>query len=177
VGHHNLLNVMAAFALISVLDVDLVACADGVRAFQPLAHRAVDVVSVDGVRWIDDSKATNVHAAVATASGIDPLQVWLLGGSGKDEDYSPLREVAQRVETVICFGAEGPRIGDALSGCVDVRMAPGLIAALELAATRVQPGASVLLSPACASFDEFSSFEERGDVFAQWVGEHRGATR
>jgi UDP-N-acetylmuramoylalanine--D-glutamate ligase len=174
VGSHNLLNVMAAFALVSALDIDLVSCTDAVRSFRPLAHRAVDVVSADGVRWIDDSKATNVHAAVATASGIVSLQLWLLGGSGKDEDYSPLREVAQRVETVICFGAEGPRIGKALSGCVDVQLAPGLIAALELAAARVRSGASVLLSPACASFDEFSSFEERGDVFAQWVGEHRG---
>jgi UDP-N-acetylmuramoylalanine--D-glutamate ligase len=173
-GAHNLQNVLAALALASSQGLGLDACAEAVRRFTALAHRAVDVPSADGIRWIDDSKATNVHAAMATASGLDELGCWLLGGSSKGEDFAPLREVASRARLVLCFGAEGARIARALEGAASVEVLPSLAAALEYLDERGPMGPNVLLSPACASFDEFRNFEHRGEFFARWVRERRG---
>ncbi len=176
-GEHNLLNVLAAVALVEVFDLDPDAMARAVRRFEALDHRAVDVPSADGVRWIDDSKATNVNAAVATARGVDPLGVWLLGGSGKGEDYTPLRDAAGRARHVICFGGEASAILAAVEGATEVSSAENLGQALTVAAEVVESGEAVLLSPACASFDEFDSFEQRGDFFAAWVRDHRGGVQ
>jgi UDP-N-acetylmuramoylalanine--D-glutamate ligase len=134
----------------------------------------VRVESADGRTWIDDSKATNVHAASATLSGLEGPVVLLVGGSGKDEDYAPLAAFADRVRRALCFGAEGPRIAEALSGSMPCETFERMAGALERAAHVAEPGDTILLSPACASFDEFSGFAERGEVFAQWVGRHVG---
>ena len=132
--------------------------------------------SADGRTWIDDSKATNVHAASATLSGLDGPVILLVGGSGKDEDYAPLGDFADRVRCALCFGAEGPRIAEALAGRMECETVARMADALERAAVVAERGDTILLSPACASFDEFSGFAERGEVFANWVARNTGGT-
>jgi UDP-N-acetylmuramoylalanine--D-glutamate ligase len=119
------------------------------------------------VRWINDSKATNVDAALVGVAGVPAPQLTLLGGQGKEgADYAPLRPLlAERSRAVLCFGASGPEIAQALSG-LEVELLPGLAQAVDRAGQLARPGDSVLLSPACASFDEFRNFEHRGEVFA-----------
>ncbi|MCB9796193.1 MAG: UDP-N-acetylmuramoyl-L-alanine--D-glutamate ligase [Alphaproteobacteria bacterium] len=136
------------------------------RALRPLPHRMEPVGELDGVLWINDSKATNVEAALAGLRSLDRDAVVLLGGEGKaGADYAALRPpLAERARAVICFGQSGPEIGAALGG-LPVELSPGLSSAVELARSRARRGQAVLLSPACASFDEFENFERRGEAF------------
>lgn len=177
IGRHNLLNVTAAIASVTPWEIDADTIASVLARFEALPHRAVRVPSTDERIWIDDSKATNVHAASATLAGLEGPVVLLAGGSGKGEDYAPLRSFADRIRCVVCFGAEGPRLREALAGAVECALEPRMVEALERADTVARPGDTVLLSPACASFDEFSGFAERGEVFAHWVRQHAGGAR
>ena len=172
-GAHNRLNALAAIAVGTACGLGMEPMAAVLRSFAPLAHRAVPVPSTDGLTWIDDSKATNVHAASATLAGLDRPVVVLLGGRGKGEDYAPLRAFSARLRAAVCYGEEGPALARALEGATTVERVGTMRDALDRAAGLAQTGDVVLLSPACASFDEFSSFEERGEVFAAWVREHR----
>lgn len=132
-----------------------------------LAHRLQVVHQVDQIRWVDDSKATNVDAALVGIRGVGGSQIVLLGGQGKDgADYRELAPaLAAHARLVLCFGQSGPEIAAALPG-LPVRLVPGMADAVALAAREARAGEVVLLSPACASFDEFRDFEHRGDVFA-----------
>ncbi|MCB9761949.1 MAG: UDP-N-acetylmuramoyl-L-alanine--D-glutamate ligase [Alphaproteobacteria bacterium] len=129
-----------------------------------LPHRMEPVAEQDGVLWINDSKATNVDAAVAGITSLEQPGVVLLGGRGKEgSDYGLLAEALRgRARRVICFGEAGPVIADALGRCDRVDR---LEDAVALARAVAQPGDAVLLSPACASFDAFENFEHRGDAF------------
>jgi UDP-N-acetylmuramoylalanine--D-glutamate ligase len=147
-GRHNQLNAVAAIAAVGPWAIPTATLHDVLAQFGALPHRAVRVESSDGRTWIDDSKATNVHAASATLSGLEGPVVLLLGGSGKDEDYSPLGEFAGRVRRAICFGAEGPRIAEALAGRLECETPARMVDALERAAEVAQAGDSILLSPA-----------------------------
>ncbi len=147
----------AAGAPIDALDVS---------ALEGLPHRMEVVPTGDGLTWINDSKATNVEATLAGLAGLDRPAVVLLGGFPKpgsryDELAAPLRAVAR---AVICFGQAGPAIREALPG-LDCELVGSLADACERARELACPGDSVLLSPACSSFDAFRSFEHRGDVF------------
>lgn len=174
VGEHNLRNVLAALSISLAFDCGVEALRSAVRSFEPLAHRAITVPTADGIRWIDDSKATNVHAALATVGGLSAPVIWLLGGRGKGEDYRALGAAAGPVRRAICFGEEGDPIAAALEGRVEVDRVGGLEAALQRAEEIALEGETVVLSPACASFDEFSSFAARGEFFQDWVRRHRG---
>ena len=174
-GRHNLLNVTAALACVARWKIPAATIASVLRSFEALPHRAVRVASGDGRIWIDDSKATNVHAASATLAGLEGPVVLLAGGSGKDEDYGSLGDFAGRVRVALCFGAEGEKIAGALSGAIECETFTRMVDALERAAAIAKTGETILLSPACASFDEFSGFAERGEIFANWVVEHQGA--
>lgn len=173
-GEHNRTNAAAA-ALLAVCMGAGRACLD-VSALTPLAHRLELVAEAGGVRWVDDSKATNVDAAVVGILGVGGRQVVLLGGLGKEgADYAGLRPALEsHARVVICFGRTGPAIADALTG-LQPRLVPTLAEAVALAGEEARPGEVVLLSPAAASFDEFRDFEHRGEVFAalarQWTGE------
>jgi UDP-N-acetylmuramoylalanine--D-glutamate ligase len=118
------------------------------------------------VRFVNDTKATNVHAVCAGLRGYPRPVVLIVGGSGKGEDYAPLREVMGAVQHVVTIGQEGPAIAAALSGIVPTRPAADLAAAVAMAAQLAAPEATVLLSPACASFDMFRNYRERGEAFA-----------
>jgi len=164
-GEHNVRNAAAVAAVGIALGMSPETVAAGLRGFPGLPHRTQPVAAAGGITYVDDSKATNVHAALASLAGLPGPLVLLLGGSGKGEDYRPLRTAVGGVRAAVCYGAEGPALAEALSGACPVHRAPHLVDAFATARALAQPGDTVLLSPACASFDEFRSFEHRGDVF------------
>jgi UDP-N-acetylmuramoylalanine--D-glutamate ligase len=138
-------------------------------SFAGLPHRVSPVCTRAGVRWIDDSKATNPAAALASAAAYAPRLVWLLGGRNKGLDLAPLREVARGIRGALAYGEAAGELERALAGACPLRRVCTLDEAVAAAAEIAQPGDAVLLAPACASFDQFRSFEERGDRFAALV--------
>ena len=161
----NLINALAVAGAAYALGTPLEAVAAGLRDFPGLAHRHQLVARRGGVRFVNDSKATNVHAVMAGLDGYRGEVVLIAGGSGKGEDYHPLCEVMGAVRHVVTMGAEGPAIAAALAGVVSVTAAPDLTAAVAAAADLAAPDATVLLSPACASFDMFTGYRQRGEAF------------
>jgi UDP-N-acetylmuramoylalanine--D-glutamate ligase len=167
-GAHNRWN--AAVAGLLAIELGVAPADLRPASLGALAHRMEVVGEVDGVVWINDSKATNVAAALTGLQGLGRPALALLGGDGKEgEDYAALAPVL-RGGPVICFGRSGPRIAEALAD-LEPRLVAGMEAAVELARTLARPGDAVVLSPACASFDEFDDFEHRGDVFRALVRE------
>jgi UDP-N-acetylmuramoylalanine--D-glutamate ligase len=164
-GDHNRQNAAAAVLLCVCAGVPRAALDLGILTALP--HRLEPVHTSGGVTWVNDSKATNVDAALVGISGIDAPLIVLLGGAGKDgSDYARLNDVfTENTRKVICFGAAGQDIARQLSG-VDIHTVDTMATAISEAAAAAQAEDVVLLSPACASFDEFQNFEERGEVFA-----------
>lgn len=163
-GEHNRWN--AAVAALLALQAGLRPDALRLDLLEALAHRMQPVAERAGVLWINDSKATNIDATLVALRGLDRPAVVLLGGQGKEgADYRTLRAPLAAARRVLCFGQDGPHIAAAL-GDLPVETLPGLAAAVARARTLAQPGEAVLLSPACASFDEFRNFEHRGAVFS-----------
>ncbi len=162
----NLLNALAATLAGQALGLDTGAMAAGLRDFPGLAHRHQLVARKGQVRFINDTKATNVHAVCACLRGYPDPVVLIAGGSGKGEDYTPLRQVMGAVRHVVLIGQEGPAIGAALSGVVPMSGAGSMEEAVALALQAAEPDAAVLLSPACASFDMFPNYRARGEAFA-----------
>jgi UDP-N-acetylmuramoylalanine--D-glutamate ligase len=167
-GAHNRANAMAAAAVCLAREVDPEAVRDGLRTFAGVEHRLEEVATLDGITYVNDSKATNVDSTlVALASFEQPVHV-ILGGRGKGQDFAPLRgPLAQRAAGVYLVGEAAPALRDALGtgrDCGDLERA---VAAARAAAV---PGEVVLLSPACASFDQYEDFEARGRHFKQIVG-------
>ena len=173
-GAHNVSNALAAAAVAHVLGVSAGDLQRGLRTFEPIEHRLEPVAEIAGVGWFNDSKATNPDAVLKalTAFGDRPLVV-LLGGRNKGNDMRPLAEaVSARARIAIVFGEAGAEIETAFVGLdVAVERTSGLAEAVELAASLALTGDAVVLSPACASFDEFTSYEHRGAVFKELVGE------
>jgi UDP-N-acetylmuramoylalanine--D-glutamate ligase len=171
-GRHNLANVLAALALTDALGVAREAQVNAVRAFGGLPHRTELVASRDGIRWINDSKGTNVGATIAALNGMDAPVVLIAGGDGKGADFAALRDAcASHARAVVLIGRDAPRIESALEGVVPVRHATDMRAAVHAARSLAQSGDIVLLSPACASFDMFNNYEHRGEVFRDAVKE------
>jgi len=162
-GAHNRENAAAATAAARAAGIDDDAIAEALRTFPGIPHRLELVAEHDGIRYVNDSKATNVAAALRGLAAYAGEAVHLiLGGSPKGEDFSPLAAaIGPNVRSVHLIGAEGPRIGEVVSGDVDGTLAAAVAHAEELAG----PGDVILLSPACASYDQFANFEERGDAF------------
>lgn len=172
-GRHNVFNALAACALAQTLGVGPEAMAAPLMRFSGLPHRAEVLGSWGGVRWVNDSKGTNVGATVAAISGTGTPVVLIAGGLGKGADFSPLRPVVERhVRAVVLFGRDAPLLEDVLAGTRPTRRAATLPQAVAVAAKLAQSGDTVLFSPACASFDMFDNFEHRGEVFRAAVREH-----
>ena len=161
----NLLNALAATTIGLALGLAASSWAPGLANFPGLPDRQEWVATRGGVKFINDTKATNVHAVCAGLDGYVGQVVLILGGSGKGEDYTPLRAVLGAVRHVVLIGQEGPAIGAALGGARPTTTAVSLEQAVALAADLAGPDAAVLLSPACASFDMFSDYAERGRAF------------
>jgi UDP-N-acetylmuramoylalanine--D-glutamate ligase len=180
---HNIANALAAAALARAYGVAPAAVREGLRAFRPDAHRIVEVATLDGVRYVDDSKATNTHAAQASLASYDSV-VWLAGGLAKGATFDDLViHAAPRLRAAVLLGAERALIREALTRhaphlpVVDlVRTDTGAMAAAVAAAHDLaHPGDTVLLAPACASMDMFTDYGERGDLFAEAVRDLAGA--
>ena len=170
-GAHNHANVLAALALLRACNVPMRAMLHALRAFVPDHHRCEPVTVVNGIEYIDDSKGTNIGATVAALQGLGRRAVLIAGGVGKDQDFSLLApSVAAHARAVVLIGRDAPLLRDALADTgVPLHDATDMDAAVRLCATLAQPGDVVLLSPACASFDMFTGYAQRGDVFAQAV--------
>lgn len=169
-GDHNLANALAALAMGHALGLPQAGMLAALREFTGLAHRTTLVRERAGVRWFDDSKGTNVGATVAAVRGLPGPVVLIAGGDGKSQDFTPLRAaLMDKARAVVLIGRDAPLIAAALGDRIPLHSAADLAQAVARAAELAQVGDSVLLSPACASFDMFSGYEERGAVFAEAV--------
>ncbi len=168
-GLHNAANALAAHALMSAIGTPATALERALRDFKGLAHRVELVAERDGVRFYDDSKGTNVGAAVAALAGFRVPVVLIAGGDGKGQDFTPLAPaVAARARAVVLIGRDAPAIAAALqSSGVPIERAASMQEAVQAAFAHAKRGDAVLLSPACASFDMFRNYGHRGEVFAE----------
>lgn len=169
VGIHNLENAMAAVGAASALDVPMPAIRDGLRSYRPLPHRMELVRVAGGVAYVNDSKATNVDATVKSLIGIEGNVVLILGGKDKDGDFGILVPHLEKVRKVILIGEARSVIRPVLEGHCDLEDAGDMSAAVGSAAQCARPGDTVLLAPACASFDMFDDYQHRGEVFRACV--------
>ena len=170
-GLHNAANAMAALALCEAVGVRPAALVPALRAFKGLSHRVEFVAEINGVSYYDDSKGTNVGATLAAVQGMGRKVALILGGEGKEQDFSPLKPaLAEHGRAVALIGRDAPLIGKAIDGCsVPVRYCSDLEDAVRWCAARTQAGDAVLLSPACASFDMFRNYAHRAEVFVDLV--------
>lgn len=179
-GAHNREHAATAAALTIALGADPADVQRALAGLVALPHRMEPVGQLDGVPWINDSKATNVESTLVGVRGVSQPSVVLLGGEAKGPGFAPLVPALGGHRAVVCFGGSGSLIEEELLEAGLSRGAPSqvgppvyrvarMVDALALARTLARPGDAVLLSPACASFDEFRNFEHRGDVFRAWV--------
>ena len=176
-GRHNALNALAALALARAAQLPMNVLLHGLRDYHGEPHRVQSIAVVKDVEYVDDSKGTNVGATVAALNGLGSNEsgkrIWLIaGGEGKGQDFSPLREPALRfVKGAFLIGKDGAAIGEALGSEIPSTNCGDLVSAVRAAADKAISGDLVLLSPACASLDQFRDYIERAQVFAAEVEE------
>jgi UDP-N-acetylmuramoylalanine--D-glutamate ligase len=171
-GNHNIENVLAAAAAARLAGAEPVAIAEGVRSFAGVEHRIEYVATVSGVEYFNDSKATNVDATLKALDAFPGNVLVILGGKDKGSDYRILRQALRsHARMALLIGSAADKIEAELAGVIPVERAETLARAVEIASRHAQPGDIVLLAPACASFDQFENFEQRGRVFKQLVRE------
>ncbi len=169
-GRHNVENAMAAAAVCLARGIDADAVRAGLRGFAGVEHRLEEVAVNDGVSWVNDSKATNTASTLVALDAYAPGTIHLiLGGQGKGQDFTALRgPVEHSCKAIYLIGEDAPKIATALAGVgVPVHECGGLERAVAVARAAAQPGDVVLLSPACASFDQFADYEARGERFRE----------
>ena len=166
-GRHNAANALAALAVGTACGMPRAAMTGVLAGFEGLPHRSQLVAEARGVRWIDDSKGTNVGATQAAIDGLPGPLLLIAGGDGKGQDFTPLAAACRgKVRDAFLIGRDARVIGAAIAGSCAIHYANSMDAAVASAARLAQPGDIVLLSPACASFDMFRDYAHRGDVFA-----------
>jgi UDP-N-acetylmuramoylalanine--D-glutamate ligase len=171
-GSHNIENVLAAATAAKLAGVEPAAIAEGVRTFAGVEHRIEYVATISGVEYFNDSKATNVDATLKALDAFPGNVLVILGGKDKGSDYKILRKALRsQARLALLIGSAADKIEAELGGVIPVERAETLARAVELASRRAQPGDTVLLAPACASFDQFENYEHRGRVFKQLVRE------
>ena len=173
-GDHQIANALAALALGTAAQLPMSAMLAALCKFTGLSHRCQWIGKFAGIEWYNDSKATNVGAALAAITGLAPYVVGKLiliaGGQGKDADFSVLYSaVREHVRMVILLGEDADKLAAALDRAAEIICTQSMQEAVECAAQNAQSGDVVLLSPACASFDMFANFEQRGEVFTENV--------
>lgn len=168
-GAHNLQNAAAAAAAALSARIPAEAVVAALRRFPGVEHRLEAVAEVGGVRFVNDSKATNVGSTLVALAAIDRPVHLILGGQGKGQDFGLLREAVTGVRGIWLIGEDAPLLAAALGGVAELHDAGTLEIAVAGAAAGAGPGEAVLLSPACASFDQFASFEARGERFKALV--------
>ncbi|MDF0489115.1 UDP-N-acetylmuramoyl-L-alanine--D-glutamate ligase [Sphingomonas sp. H39-1-10] len=163
-GPHNAQNALAAIATCEALGIPAAAIEAGLASFTGLPHRMERVVTRNGVAYVNDSKATNPESTAPALAAFDRIH-WIVGGKAKGADLDACRPHFGHVARAYTIGEAGPLFASLLRGMMPVEEAGTLAAAVARAAAQAQPGDTVLLSPACASFDQFRDFEQRGDAF------------
>jgi UDP-N-acetylmuramoylalanine--D-glutamate ligase len=165
-GQHNVANGLAAALAVHEAGIAPGAIAEGLRTFRALHHRLETVAETGGVRWINDSKATNVSSTAVAIEAMDRPFVLLLGGRHKGEPYTRLGPLLkEKCRLVIAYGEAGPRIEADLTGTVPLERGGDFASVMRRARAAARPGDAVLLSPACSSYDMFTNYEERGLLF------------
>jgi UDP-N-acetylmuramoylalanine--D-glutamate ligase len=168
-GDHNVHNALAAMLAAAAAGLAPGSIAAGLRTFRGLPHRLELVREVGGVRWINDSKATNIASAAVGLRAMDRPFVAIMGGRHKGEPYTALVPLLARCRRIVAYGEAAHLIAVDLGGAVTVAIVPRFADAVAAAAQAARPGDAVLLSPACSSFDQFTGYEERGAVFRRLV--------
>ena len=169
-GDHNVANALAAALAAHEAGVAPGVIGEGLRSFRALPHRLEPVRDVGGVRWINDSKATNIASTVVAIEAMDRPFVLLLGGRHKGEPYTRLAPLLkERCRLVIAYGEAGPQVERDLKGQVPLERGTTFEDVVARARRAAQPGDAVLLSPACSSYDMFKNYEERGATFRKLV--------
>ena len=169
-GSHNLENVLAAAIATKLAGAAVPAIAAGVRSFAGVEHRLEFVADVNGVRYYNDSKATNVDATLKALDAFPGRILIILGGKDKDSDYTVLQQpLREKAILALLIGAAAEKIEKQITGSVTIERAGTLQRAVETAARTAHPGDIVLLAPACASFDQFENYEQRGRIFKDLV--------
>jgi UDP-N-acetylmuramoylalanine--D-glutamate ligase len=166
-GRHNAYNSMAAAMMANSLGIRKDVIREGLMDFQNVEHRLEHVAVIRGVDFINDSKATNVNSAWYALESMDKPTIWVVGGIDKGNDYGMLKElVKSKVRIIVCLGLDNTKIHEAFSTDVDMIFnTSSAQEAVHVAAKMSKPGETVLLSPACASFDLFKNYEDRGRQF------------
>ena len=172
-GLHNAYNAMAGALATLAAGIAPAAIRRSLYGFAPVEHRLEPVRESGGVLWINDSKATNVDSVYYALESMKRPVVWIAGGTDKGNDYGPLKDFArEKVHTLVCMGVDNAKLLREFTGVVpEVISTDSLDAAMTAAKAAARPGDAVLLSPACASFDLFKNYENRGELFKAWVNE------
>lgn len=170
-GKHNIKNAMAATAVAQLLNIRKQTIRESLTNFQGVEHRLEKVLKIQGVQYINDSKATNVNSVFYALDSMTTPTVWIVGGVDKGNDYDELMPlVREKVKAIVCLGVDNTKIINAFNNVVDVMVeTTSMSEAVQLAQRLAEKGDSVLLSPACASFDLFENYEDRGKQFKQAV--------
>ena len=170
-GKHNMKNAMAAASVAQLMKIRKQTIRESLSNFQGVEHRLEKVLKIQNVQYINDSKATNVNATFFALDSVTSPTVWIVGGVDKGNDYSELMElVNEKVKAIICLGVDNKKIIDAFGSIVDMMVeVSSMKDAVKTAQHIAEKGDTVLLSPACASFDLFENYEDRGRQFKQAV--------
>jgi UDP-N-acetylmuramoylalanine--D-glutamate ligase len=169
-GRHNAANALAALALGVSIGLDERAMCNALKTFKGLNHRMQRVAEIRGVTWVNDSKATNIGACVAALQGYERKVILIAGGDAKGADMNELTPaIKEKAKSVVLMGKDAGLIKQALNNCVPVYSAENMAQAVQISAGLATVGDSVLLSPACASLDQYKNYQDRGDQFATAV--------
>src|SRR6476620_3947355 len=170
-GKHNMKNAMAATSVAQLMKIRKETIRQSLSNFQGVEHRLEKVLKIQNVQYINDSKATNVNATFFALDSMTVPTVWIVGGVDKGNDYSEIMSlVREKVKAIICLGVDNKKIIDAFGNVVDMMIEVGSMSdAVKMASRMAEKGDAVLLSPACASFDLFENYEDRGRQFKHAV--------
>ena len=170
-GKHNMKNAMAATSVAKLMQIRKATIRESLSNFQGVEHRLEKVLKIQNVQYINDSKATNVNATFFALDSMNTPTVWIVGGVDKGNDYNELMAlVREKVKAIVCLGVDNRKIIDAFGNVVDMMVeVTNMREAVIMAQRLTEKGDSVLLSPACASFDLFENYEDRGNQFKQAV--------
>jgi UDP-N-acetylmuramoylalanine--D-glutamate ligase len=170
-GKHNIKNAMAATAVAQLLNIRKQTIRESLTNFQGAEHRLEKVLKIQGVQYINDSKATNVNSVFYALDSMSTPTVWIVGGVDKGNDYDELMPlVREKVKAIICIGVDNAKISNAFNNVVDIMVeTTSMSEAVQIAKRIAEKGDTVLLSPACASFDLFENYEDRGNQFKQAI--------
>jgi UDP-N-acetylmuramoylalanine--D-glutamate ligase len=170
-GKHNMKNAMAATSVAKLMQIRKATIRESLANFQGVEHRLEKVLKIQNVQYINDSKATNVNATFFALDSMNSPTVWIVGGVDKGNDYNELMSlVREKVKAIVCLGVDNKKIIDAFGNVVDIMVeVSNMNDAVRMAQRLTEKGDTVLLSPACASFDLFENYEDRGNQFKQAV--------